>query len=64
MAKLGFMLIKQAYHTMAIVGAMVSAVYVMRALGFHDPLPWNYAYYPFYVVGLFVGYVLKEIYRK
>ena len=61
---LGCMLKKQAFNTMAIVGAMASAIYVMRALGFNDPLPWSYAYYPVYVIAFFVGLVLKDVYAK
>lgn len=55
---------KQASNTMTIVGAMVSAIYIMRVLGFNDPLPWSSSYYPLYVVSLFIGLVLKEIYTR
>lgn len=59
--KLFNIFVEQFYQTMTIVGVMVSVVYIMRSLGFNDPLPWQYNYYPACVIGLFMGLVLKNI---
>jgi|GEM_PF-3568965 hypothetical protein len=56
--------VEQLYQTMAIVGTMASVIYIMRALGFHDPLPWQYEYYPACVIGLLVGLFLKNYYLQ
>ncbi len=60
--KLFNIFVEQFYQTMTIVGIMASVVYIMRSLGFNDPLPWQYNYYPACVIGLFVGLVLKKYY--
>jgi len=49
----------QAYNTMATVGTMASTVYVMRWLGFNEPLPWPYEFYPAYVIGIFIGLLVR-----
>lgn len=54
----------QAYHTMAIVGTMASTIYVMRWLGFNEPLPWRYDLYPSYVVGIFLGFVIRAYFDE
>jgi hypothetical protein len=52
----------QLYNTMAILGTMSSTVYGMRRLGFNDPLPWKSEFYPAYVLGFFVGLMIKAYY--
>jgi hypothetical protein len=61
--KLFNVFVEQFQHTMAIVGVMVTIVYIMRHFGFNDPLPWQYVYYPACVIGLFLGFVLKKYYQ-
>lgn len=49
----------QFYDTMATLGTIISVVYIMRYLGFNDSLPWQSGFYPIYVVGFFVGLMIK-----
>jgi hypothetical protein len=50
---------EQFNKTMTLLGVMVSMVYVMRCLGFNDPLPWKWEMYPALVTGLFIGLVIN-----
>ncbi|MDR3549985.1 MAG: hypothetical protein P4L31_01100 [Candidatus Babeliales bacterium] len=56
--------IKQFNNTLTMLGAMVSAVYFMRYLGFNNPLPWNYEFYPIYFFGMIIGLMIKEYVNK
>ncbi|MDR3551004.1 MAG: hypothetical protein P4L31_06330 [Candidatus Babeliales bacterium] len=52
--------LRQFNNALTLVGAMVSAVYVMRYLGFNNPLPWQYEYYPVCFIGMIIGLMIRE----
>jgi hypothetical protein len=50
---------EQFHKTMTYLGMIVSTIYIMRCLGFNDPLPWKWEMYPALVLGLFIGFVIN-----
>ena len=59
-----FIIKEQARNTMTTVGVSASVVYIMRYLGFEGQFVVSYKSYWSFVLGWFIGLVLKAYYNK
>lgn len=55
--------INQFRYTMELVGVTFSVVCVMRYLGFNHQFVLPTEYIPIWIIGLYVGLVIKDYYK-
>ena len=57
-------IIEHSYkQTMIYIGTFASTIYIMRFFGFNSALPLKYEAYPFYTLGIFLGFVATEYFK-